>query len=1198
MAVTFVPYIIVLDDAAQVAALNAAPSRWNRPRNDAAGSLVIQSIDDGATVQGGNGKLFCSPNRALAEFPGCTIQKMGSGVPVTSMPYLWSMWIWDDNSATYPLDKDTWVAFNRWRFTRYIWVATFVYGGAGTVTDSDDTYQQLRWFNGFDDADSGPTGTVASHDYCPEASRHLGGLGLMCSELLTARYQEMAIGTLRGASFKPTASWERLYIRVRTRPSAVSYFWEVTNSGGSFTSLVLGVTPTGQIAIYHRTGVGTFALLGTSAALDTGARASWYKLDLIASIAGTSRLFINGVEELSIGALGTGWGATVDGFLQPTYHAISRVGHIITTASSNGGTFHFDDWSNHDAPVMFDQQDFLAGTRVIRLHPTALGAAHVGAAWGTNPVERLDSVPPDGLPTGSEFTSSTASSAMSVDTDVNERTNTDPRRAEGGILAALAWVNVKAASGAATGEIGYSKNGGAFTNTAIAETTSFLYYRTAYLPSGLTAPEVVESLEVKYTPGASAHLRTVRNIGASVLICGRFGAEDVPVEERETGAPPNIPPDVGQQNFAYPRSPWSDYQSFPPMAPIQIIGGTYLGNDTINRLTFEYPVTFFFVRRVDATSAQGALYWPSMLSPTEGAQREPSTEGGVKFEYNLADPPPALDSGDPLGEVTITIIGNSARANASGVTYQYIAFCDPGGRFSHIGSVHHSAGTANRTTTLYRGNARMTDWETSFGFFQKMVLGASVSNGLVVKGPSPGVAVMGVTSTSVIAAGADFSVDGEITTQSGLHYGSDAAYLALAFALFRKQDWSDDDGSKVLQIFSYTGDGGSSRTIQLSPTGQRPLFAFVVPTNAQCFFRDPSHTGTTSSQYTTGGALTANASTGITGGGIDQLNVGSALNGNGITYDVFVIMGGSCSGNNGFSCNDTFEPIEPVLPPCVDDDGEEIECPCEGNTEPEAEDDCGDCEDCECADEECGCVGEECECEGDDCDDDCDPDVEDCDDDGGGPDLEECPAASQKIVNQALSHIGVTNFIRDINADETPQASLARLHYDDAVRTVLEAFPWLFATKYADLELIDGAEDDPVNGDWTYSYRLPDDCVTARRLVDEAIKRAPTATPIEFRVGSDDDGDLLYTDRSEADGVQLEYTARPDCSATKGSQTFREALTWFVASKLAPSLARNNRTAEDCLRAYDHFLRVAQVEDKNEQRGDNSGGDAPWITGR
>lgn len=212
-----------------------------------------------------------------------------------------------------------------------------------------------------------------------------------------------------------------------------------------------------------------------------------------------------------------------------------------------------------------------------------------------------------------------------------------------------------------------------------------------------------------------------------------------------------------------------------------------------------------------------------------------------------------------------------------------------------------------------------------------------------------------------------------------------------------------------------------------------------------------------------------------------------------------------------------------------------------------------------------------------------------------------CLTASTRIVNQALVEIGITKPIVNLATEQTPAAVTARLFYADAVLEVLRAFTWPFATRYATLVLVDGTDTEAVNGDWQYSYRLPADCVFARRLVNpDGSKRAFDPNPPKFRLGSDDDR-LLYTDvavDTDTNAPELEYTFRPDCAARAGDALFRRALKWLLASHLAPSLEKTKITQAECWAAFQAALTDAKVPAANEQQAPASTGDAEWITGR
>lgn len=219
-----------------------------------------------------------------------------------------------------------------------------------------------------------------------------------------------------------------------------------------------------------------------------------------------------------------------------------------------------------------------------------------------------------------------------------------------------------------------------------------------------------------------------------------------------------------------------------------------------------------------------------------------------------------------------------------------------------------------------------------------------------------------------------------------------------------------------------------------------------------------------------------------------------------------------------------------------------------------------------------------------------------------GDDLgEACVIASTKVINQALSYIGINRPVSDASSELSAAAALARLHFADCVAQVLREFPWPFATRYAALGTpLDGSTDTAVNDDWQYAYAVPADLLMARRIVNpDGSKRAYDPNPPQFRMGTDATQRLLYADTAEDDEATLEYTYRPDCACSAGDALFREALAWLFASKAAPSLARNKLTAADCIAMYERQKAKAAATASNEaQAPATSSGDAPWISGR
>jgi hypothetical protein len=259
-----------------------------------------------------------------------------------------------------------------------------------------------------------------------------------------------------------------------------------------------------------------------------------------------------------------------------------------------------------------------------------------------------------------------------------------------------------------------------------------------------------------------------------------------------------------------------------------------------------------------------------------------------------------------------------------------------------------------------------------------------------------------------------------------------------------------------------------------------------------------------------------------------------------------------------------------------------------------------------------------------------------------------CVATELQVINDALLKIGVSKTVAMLG-EQSREALTAEHLFDRVLRETLRQHPWAFATKYARNEdavaetdpmfLAAGGVNEPINGDWTYAYRYPDDCLFARRIVGSSGRRFDPA-PIPFRVGrlwdtpveawsatetyavgalvvrasvlyvcilghlnfqppnatywrvlTDTDAMMVFT--NEADAV-LEYTAYVACAENFADALFEDALSWRLASKLAPSLAREGDLAEKCWKMYLHTLDTASAVSSREQQQEDHG-DANWI---
>lgn len=817
-----------------------------------------------------------------------------------------------------------------------------------------------------------------------------------------------------------------------------------------------------------------------------------------------------------------------------------------------------------------DSLDFLMGTKVVLLDNT-------GYAQSTNWTGDYRTVStPAARVTAATAVSSTSGAVLAVST--NAATKLGSITGAQGVAAVQVGCRSYKTAAALDGSVGYKIGAAAAVYPAPGvEGTSFpSTFRTAlYSPAALQSPAAFGAIEAHYQKGADANASRVQTLLAVAQVVGIFSACD---QAPGTTATDTLPVSRGLHNAPYFDTPWFR-EANPPFSPVVVKGGTYVGNATGFDLTFPLPVAYLTIRPL--TSDQGgARYWSSGPTFMKATSIGAGNDLGPGYPRRDSAFTPAGDTANQQMQFLFPISGADTQINANGVTYEYVAVMDPGARFLLAGAEYHEPATGLLPVTDPLESATFLP---EFGLFWRHDYTNTTTDELWTKGPGHTTAQASKSQTGTPVASAITFVPA-VTTMSGLVSPAgltfDSGFVTsnsmqqFVYALMRRDDGNNQSG-KVIQIGSYVGDGNASRSIPFSPApGLRPLYAMVQPHNAAvALYRDPSHTGTTSSQL----LGTSNAATGITAGAIDSFTVGSVLNANGVTYSWFAFMGGTTAGNNGWAANGDYEnvppdsPIDPTFPsepnpddpfPPPDDDPTTP-----GPTEPT------------------------------------DP-VEDPDIDPTAPlpgTVHRCAFFTQRVANRALSHIGVSKQVGDVTTENTLEANLVRLHIGDCVEATLRDFDWPLATRYAALVLHAGTEAAPVNKDWTYAYLAPLGMMKARRLVTPN-GRKWDPDPIPFRLGYDSVvGPIIYTNQAvdASDPVTLEYTFRLPCPTYQLDPEFRAALAWRLAADLAMPLSKDSKKQAFCLSMYASLLPKATETAANEQQQElDDDADAGWIAGR
>lgn len=755
-----------------------------------------------------------------------------------------------------------------------VWWGNIIYsasevGGAPPVTPMP----QRRWMSGFEHNNTNhELGTGYTNQGSRRSSRTLDGYGLTIVRDSPSGSWSHSVDTYR-PGLTPKKSWERIYIRVRQAPTTVNQrFWRFHTTINSINGGTLGITTAGEIIMENLPATGIYTTLGTSVPLTLN---KWYKLDILLNLPtvagdiGRLRLYINGSLAID-GTANTGTG--IDFISTHTYTEVaSYPGEV-------GIQMDIDDWMGADIPEnggveSLDSIDWLLGTH-IRSSNVISGTmgTWVGSIGFANqyidPEFANSSIP----------TSSTALDTIEGLTDI-----VDTERFPGavlGIASIAAGAYVKQTVGSATARVGYKLAGGAtvWANASLTTTASWFY--NYYNPSGLTLPFLANPFSVLFEKANNANATSIYGLAGLIEYVGAWGREDEPTLPIDLS---NLH-DINVHNSRFANSEWGIPGLGPLQASCYAVGGTYVGNDTVQNINLPGPAHFIWIRPTSGAVVQGIHYIGPHVVTHQGQYSKGIANGIVRLWV------------DDTGQYKFTVTGSWGGNNATGVTYQYIAFCDPGMRFCASGAYMTPTTATSYVVPMWLGdftpqalmhvgdflfNNTTTELFKYKGPGQVGTTGSNLTGGTAL-------ADFGSFAAGVFNVGAN-SINAAVRTQ----------YTFSAWRMF------DPDGFTMVQLFGYIGDGLGARIINFPYiTGRYPLFAMVVSRAGTSYARDPSHTGNNSNSISAGVSTTA-----ITGGGKDYITIGSTLNSNLAIYDVFIILGDTAGWNNG-----TFTPPSVITP--------------------------------------------------------------------------------------------------------------------------------------------------------------------------------------------------------------------------------------------------------------------------------------------
>lgn len=164
-----------------------------------------------------------------------------------------------------------------------------------------------------------------------------------------------------------------------------------------------------------------------------------------------------------------------------------------------------------------------------------------------------------------------------------------------------------------------------------------------------------------------------------------------------------------------------------------------------------------------------------------------------------------------------------------------------------------------------------------------------------------------------------------------------------------------------------------------------------------------------------------------------------------------------------------------------------------------------------------------------------------------------------EVANLAISHIGLTTTIIDMDTEKSIEAKKCRLFYPVALKEALEDCRYGSLAVFKPLNLVMA---NPTS-EWGFAYRYPADCLFFSRIMRNGASNLKTYPyvneqwDVEYRESYDQlHGRLIYTDEPEAHAEYYVFTENNLQMSTK----FWIGLSFKLAQYIAPSLAKADAT--------------------------------------
>lgn len=200
-------------------------------------------------------------------------------------------------------------------------------------------------------------------------------------------------------------------------------------------------------------------------------------------------------------------------------------------------------------------------------------------------------------------------------------------------------------------------------------------------------------------------------------------------------------------------------------------------------------------------------------------------------------------------------------------------------------------------------------------------------------------------------------------------------------------------------------------------------------------------------------------------------------------------------------------------------------------------------------------------------------------------------ASKTEILNMALSHLGISKDVANIDTEQgSEEATAGRRFYDIARDYTATRIAWPFLAKLAALALIEKTP----NSEWAFSYRYPSDCKYMKRILS-GIRNDSRQTRSPYKIAQDTGGLVIFSD---VENAELEYSVVAD-NPQLYSSDFTLAFSQYLGVLMAPRVTKGDQfnLAAKTLELFRLTVSQAQARALNEEQVEEEP-DAEFIRAR